>query len=113
MVYTSHNCQFSVGSEIITINNVEATEIIKQLSERQVRDGNNLTSPICILSNYFRQSYSFIVGHPTNYAMTYKINGQTNTASIKALPKDSIYFYRQKNYPNKTFSNAAKRMTET
>jgi len=104
MVCTSDN-SIPVGSEIITINNVEANEIIKQLSERQVRDGNNLTYPIWILSNYFRQYYSFIFGHPANYAITYKINGQTNVASIKALPKDSIYFYRQKNYPNKTFSN--------
>lgn len=104
MVCTSDN-SIPVGSEIIYINNVKATEIIKQLSERQVRDGNNLTYPTWILSNYFRQYYSFIFGHPANYAITYKINGQTNTASIKALPKDSIYFYRQQNYPNKTFLN--------
>lgn len=104
MVCTSDN-SIPVGSEIITINNVQANDIIKKLSERQVRDGNNLTYPIWILSNYFRQYYSFIFGHPANYAITYKINGQTNAASIKALPKDSIYFYRQKNYPNKTFSN--------
>jgi hypothetical protein len=104
MVYTSNN-SIPVGSEIININNVEASEIIKELTERQVRDGNNLTYPIWILSNYFRQYYSFIFGHPENYEISYKINGQTNTTSVKALPKDSIYFYRQKNYPNKTFSN--------
>lgn len=104
MVCTSDN-SIPVGSEIITINNVEASEIIKQLSERQVRDGNNLTYPIWILSNYFRQYYSFIFGHPADFAITYKTNGQINAASIKALPKDSIYFYRQKNYPNKSFSN--------
>jgi hypothetical protein len=104
MVYTNNN-SIPVGSEIISINNVQANEVVKQLSERQVRDGNNLTYPTWILSNYFRQYYSFIFGHPANYSISYKINGQISTAAIKALPKDSIYFYRQKNYPNKTFTN--------
>jgi len=104
MVFTGNN-SIPAGSEITSINNVEAAEIIRQLSERQVRDGNNLTYPVWILSNYFRQYYSFIFGHPANYYITYKINGQTNAASIKALPKDSIYFYRQKNYPGKSFTN--------
>jgi len=104
MVYTSDS-SIPAGAEITSINNVDAAEIIRQLSERQVRDGNNLTYPIWILSNYFRQYYSFIFGHPANYAINYKINGQINAASIKALTKDSIYFYRQKNYPGKTFSN--------
>ena len=104
MVYTSDN-SIPAGAEITSINNVEAAEIIQQLSERQVRDGNNLTYPTWILSNYFRQYYSFILGNPASYSISYKVNGQANTASIKALPKDSIYFYRQKNYPNKTFLN--------
>lgn len=104
MVCTGDN-SIPVGSEIISINNMDAAEIIRQLSERQVRDGNNQTYPLWIISNYFRQYYSFIFGHPANYAINYKINGQANTVSIKALPKDSIYFYRQKNYPGKTFSN--------
>ncbi len=103
MVYTS-DISIPVGSEITAINNIAATEIIKQLTERQVRDGNNLTYPIWILSNYFRQYYSFIFGHPSSFTISYKINGQTNAASIKALTKDSIYFYRKQNYPGKTFS---------
>lgn len=104
MVYTSDN-SIPEGAEIMSINQVDARELISQLSERQVRDGYNLTYPTWILSNYFRQYYSFIFGHLANYTISYKVNGQTNTASIKALPKDSIYFYRQKNYPGKTFSN--------
>lgn len=104
MLYTN-DISIPLGSEIISINNVDAGEIIKQLTERQVRDGNNLTYPLWILSNYFRQYYSFIFGHPAKYLISYKINGQINETLIKALPKDSIYFYRQKNYPNKTFSN--------
>lgn len=104
MAYTN-DTSIPIGSEIMSINNVDASEVIKQLSQRQVRDGNNMTYPIWILSNYFRQYYSFIYGHPSNFTIGYKINNQPNTATVKALPKDSIYFYRQLNYPNKTFSN--------
>jgi len=104
MVYTNDR-SIQAGSEIISINHVEASDIIKQLIERQVRDGNNLSYPTWILSNYFRQYYSFIFGHPETYTISFKINEQTNDATIKALTKDSIYYYRQKAYPNKSFSN--------
>ena len=104
MVYT-HDGSIPIGSEIIRINHVEVTEIIKQLGTRLVRDGYNLTYPNWILNNYFRQYYSFNYDHPSNYDIYYKTNGQVFTASIKALPIDSIFYYRQKHYPNKTFSN--------
>lgn len=103
MVYTNDG-SIPIGSEIIRINHVEGTEIIKQLSTRLVRDGYNLTYPNWILNNYFRQYYSFIYDHPSNYDIYYKTNGHVFTASIKALPIDSIFYYRQKHYPNKTFS---------
>lgn len=104
MVYT-HDGSIPIGSEIIRINHVEVSEIIQQLSTRLVRDGYNLTYPNWILNNYFRQYYSFIYDHPSNYEIGYKTNGQVFTASIKALLIDSILYYRQKHYPNKTFSN--------
>ena len=99
MVYT-HDGSIPIGSEIIRINHVEVTEIIKQLGTRLVRDGYNLTYPNWILNNYFRQYYSFNYDHPSNYDIYYKTNGQVFTASI-----DRIFYYRQKHYPNKTFSN--------
>jgi len=104
MVYTK-DTSIQTGTEIISINNVEASDIIKQLSERQVRDGNNITYPLWILSNYFRQYYSFMFGHPETFTINFKINDQTNVATINALTKDSIYYYREKAYPNKTFFN--------
>mgnify|MGYP000860505159 FL=1 len=104
MVYTSDH-SMPAGSEIISIDNLEANKLIVQLRDRQVRDGNNLTYPTWILSNYFRQYYSFIFGYPLSHTISFKVNEQTKTATIKALPKDSIYYYRQKNYPDRSFSN--------
>lgn len=102
--YTDDN-SIPIGSEIISINDIKASEVIQKLIERQPRDGNNITYPTWILNNYFRQYYSFIFGQPTNFTIGFKINEQINIAKIKALPKDSIYYYRQKKYPNKIFLN--------
>lgn len=104
MVFTGDNT-IQAGAEIVSINNTSANEILKQLTERQVRDGNNLTYPTWILSNYFRQYYSFIFGHPDKYSIGFKINGQKKSATINALSRDSIYYYREKNYHGKSFSN--------
>lgn len=103
MAYTS-DTSIPEGSEIISINNLGADKIISQLTERQVRDGYNLTYPTWILSNYFRQYYSFVFGCPEYFTISYKINEKTNTALIKALTKDSIFYYRQRNYPGRIFS---------
>jgi len=103
MVCTNDN-SIAAGTEIISINKVNTTDIINQLTERQVRDGNNLSYPTWILSNYFREYYSFSFGHPENYTITYKTKGDIHTSTINALPKDSIYFYRQQHYPGKLFS---------
>jgi hypothetical protein len=89
MVYTN-DPSILAGTEITGINKIDASDVIKQLSERQVRDGNNLTYPGWILSNYFRQYYSFVFGHPETFAISFKINGQTNTATINALKKQYL-----------------------
>jgi hypothetical protein len=104
MSYTEDN-SIPVGSEIISINDIKASEVIEELIERQPRDGNNITYPTWILNNYFRQYYSFIFEHATTFTIGFKIDEQINVAKIRALPKDSIYYYRQKKYPNKIFSN--------
>ncbi len=100
----TNNHSIPLGAEIIRINDVDANEIIKQLSERQVRDGNNLTYPIWILSNYFREYYSYMYGHPENYLINYKVEAGSHIATIHALSKDSIYYYRHVRYPAKLFS---------
>lgn len=100
MVCTSEN-SIANGSEIISINNIGATEIIEQLVNRQVRDGNNSTYPIWILNNYLREYYSYNFGHPNQLVISYKTNSQTQTATINALPKDSINYYRQLKYPSR------------
>ena len=87
MVYTD-DTSIAEGAEIISINNIDSKEIIRQLTERQVRDGNNLTYPAWIVSSYFRDYYSYIFGHAETNEIDYKINGQIMTTAIKALPKN-------------------------
>ncbi len=87
----------AAGAEILSINGKDAADIIKELTERQVRDGQNLSYPRWILNNYFRQYYNFIMGHPAIYQITFTRAGTTSAAMIQALSKDSINNYRQKN----------------
>lgn len=103
MVFTNDR-SIPEGAEITSINNLAAADVIKELTDRQVRDGNNLTYPTWILSNYFRQYFSFIYGHPPDFSIGYSIKEIHGNATIKALPKDSIYYYRQQKYPGKVFS---------
>ena len=101
MVCTGDN-SIMEGAEILSINNVGSGEIIKQLCCRQVRDGNNQTYPTWILSSYFREYYSYIFGHPNQFIITYKQNDKTETATVDACFKDSINYYRQLKYPDKS-----------
>lgn len=98
----SNDTSLTEGSEIISINSIRASDIITQLSNRQVRDGNNLTYPTWILNNYLREYYSFIFGHPDQFTITYKSNNIIKTSIVSALPKDHIYYFRQLKYPTRT-----------
>jgi len=101
MVLTSNN-SIAEGAEITAINAVESKEIIKQLTERQVRDGYNETYPTWIIDNYFREYYSYIYGHPNEFSIQYKINNASFQTTIQALANDSINYYRQQKYLDKT-----------
>lgn len=101
MILTSNNT-ISEGAEIASINDVDTKTIIKQLTERQVRDGYNETYPSWIIDNYFREYYSYIFGHPNEFSIQYKINNASFLTTIQALTKDSINYYRQQKYPDKT-----------
>ncbi len=92
------------GAEITRINDLNATTLLDQLMERQIRDGHNSTYPTWILGNYLREYYAFNFGHHDQFEIGYRVNGETATATIAALPKDSIYRYRQQRYPNKIFT---------
>ena len=105
----SNNQSIPVGAEIISINDIETKDLLQQLIERQVRDGDNLTYPTWIVSQYFRPYYSFIFGHPDTYTIRFKNNEQINTAVVKGETKERIDEYRQRHYPN---VNLAKKPNE-
>lgn len=95
----SSNKALKEGDEIVSINGVSTTEIMQQLLTRQIRDGMNETYPRWILSNYFKEYFSFSFGHPLNFLIKYKteLNAAVET-TIAALSKDSIKFYKNFKY---------------
>ena len=88
------------GTIIDRINGIASQEIIKELLDRQVRDGNNLSYSRWIIDTYFREYYSYTFGHPEVYELSYTQGDVIHNIQIPALPKDSIYQYRSHNYPN-------------
>jgi len=102
-MYADMNCStdttVKAGSEILSINGIQANNVMQQLLTRQVRDGNNTTYPIWILNNYFREYYSYIFGHPEQFIIQYKgYDNTVNDIALHALPKDSINFYARQKY---------------
>lgn len=96
------------GTKILAINGISSQQIFQQLTARQVRDGNNLSYPQWILDNYFREYYSYIFGHPNQFEIEYENDLIPAKTTIRALPKDSIVFYRAKNYPGRSFGKEPK-----
>lgn len=87
------------GSEILTINNISAFEIINELERRLPRDGNNETYPEWILSNFFRGYYNYSYGHPNEYSIEFLQKDVPGKIAVNALSDDSISYYRKTNYP--------------
>lgn len=102
-LYVKMNCTPSLliedGTIIDSINGVSSEEITKQLFSRQVRDGNNLSYSNWIIDRYFREYYSYTFGHPDIYKISFVENSLLQALLVPSLVKDSIYYYRQNNYP--------------
>lgn len=106
-LYVNMNCSADTlikeGAEIVNINGNNTKDILNYLLTRQIRDGNNQTYPVWILTTYFKEYLSFSFGHPNTFSITYKTNkADTLTKTINALPKDSIRFYKQLKYSKRS-----------
>ena len=75
-LFVTMNCSADTsikpGAEIVSINGVGTADIMNQLISRQIRDGNSNTYPIWILTNYFKEYFSFSFGHPDSFLIAYK-----------------------------------------
>ncbi len=97
-VYSS-NDELTPGTEIQIINGVNAAFIYNLMMQRQIRDGYNKTYPAWILEQYFAEYYSYHLGNPSAFTLqTHKRDNTFETFTIKALPKDSIAYYKKTKY---------------
>lgn len=91
--------QPSAGIEIQLINGVNATFLYNLMMRRQIRDGYNTTYPAWILENYFADYYSYHIGNPAEFVLSCRKSDNTYADfTVKALPKDSIAYYKQMKY---------------
>lgn len=112
-LFVNMNCSSDTlikeGVEITSINGVSSGIIISELLKRQIHDGYNQTYPVWILTNYFKEYYSFLFGHPASFSIQY-IDQQSRqqTTTIAALSKDSISYYRKEKYAHRLLINKEK-----
>jgi hypothetical protein len=102
-LYITENCStdssIQPGTEITEINGQDISAIMKQLLQRQIRDGQNQTYPLWILNHYFAAYYAYTFGQPASYSL-HLINskGKVVRRQVPSLTKDSIRLIRQKRY---------------
>ena len=95
----SSDTQLVPGTEIQIINGVNAGLLYNLMMHRQIRDGYNKTYPAWILEQYFAEYYSYHLGNPDEFILhTRKSDNTSETNTIKALPKDSIAYYKKTKY---------------
>lgn len=98
-----------IGSEIISINGLPSEKIWNELLKRQPRDGYNETYPTWILNNWFREYYSYVFGHPTNFELEIKTaENDIIKKNVHALNKETITANRKKIYPERQMVNESK-----
>jgi hypothetical protein len=105
-IYVHMNCSSDTsvkpGTEIVSINGTAVSDIMNYLLLREIRDGYNHTYPDWILTNYFKEYFSFSFGHPSAFSVTFRGNdAEIQTKTIYALSKDSILFYKQNRYASR------------
>ena len=97
-VLTNENAIKS-GTEILSINNISSAQIIRELEMRLPRDGYNQTYPFWILSNFFKDYYSFSFGHPEEYTIEYKQKDVPGKITVDGILNERISYYSKINYP--------------
>ena len=106
--YVRMNCSadssIKEGAEIIAINRISMPDLLQQLISRQIRDGNNETYPAWILSNYFKEYYSFSYGHAKQFSIRYKNSNDEVVTTIDALTKNSINVYKKLRHAKKALA---------
>ncbi|WP_276481429.1 S41 family peptidase [Paraflavitalea pollutisoli] len=80
------------GDELLTINGDPAARVLKQLINRQIRDGYNETYPRWIVNKYFSAYYSYCYGQPTTFNLRFtNAKGKPDSCLVNALSRDSIH----------------------
>ena len=93
--------KIEIGDQLLSINNIDISEIRETILSRVLRDGNNTTYPYWILNNFFRAYYSFCYGTSDNYEIVLK---EAKSANLGGLTHKEIIEARHAKYPEYSFS---------
>ena len=97
----SDNVQTPLGSEILSVNKINAEQFSKGVSKYMSTDGHNLTGKYAFLETDWLPFYVYLAyGEQTDFTIEYKKNGIVKTTTLKAVDyKTTISNYKKRFVP--------------
>jgi C-terminal processing protease CtpA/Prc len=102
----SNNSEFPVGSELLTINEMSATDLLNDLRNKQNADGYGVNFKDRIIERDFRSKYATFISQPDSFKLEFTdyITKEQKRLTIAAQPNNSIAErLKQLNLPTPTF----------
>ncbi|MGB3467581.1 MAG: S41 family peptidase [Cyclobacteriaceae bacterium] len=89
--------EIPLGAEIISINNIEIDDIIKNLKRYYTTDGVNMTGKRMVLGSSFSKYYRFRYGRSAEFITEFKIRDSSDTKKIKLSGISYRDYYKNAN----------------
>lgn len=93
------NGEIPLGAEIISINNIPISEIIKNLYKYYTTDGQNITGKRIGIRAHFSKYYRLNYGRAENFFVVFKTNdSQEKSKTLKSVSYKEYYFHFNNRY---------------
>ena len=88
-VYGSYE-SLEEGAEIISLNGVNAQELIKDMLSKMMREGFSYQYPVWVLNHYFYEYYSYFYGCSKSYTLELGSGGEIHSYEFNGLAKSEL-----------------------
>lgn len=98
----SDSLQIPLGSEILSVNKINAKQFLKDVSKYMSTDGHNLTGKYAFLETDWLPFYVYLAyGEQTDFTIEYKRDGIEKAVTLKAVDyKTTIINYKKRFVPS-------------
>ena len=94
-LYVSKNYSSSddlqIGTEIVSINGIESSELILEMQQKMMNDGNNYNYSTWVLNVFFYEYFSYFYGSSKEYIIKLNIGGVEKDIIVKGIAKSKLF----------------------